>query len=60
MEITDGLQAPAIPLSDVVGSAGTVDPAQNAVGMENVGAAALLMVTFSVKDDAQETDGVNT
>lgn len=60
LEIADGLQVPATPLSDVPGSAGTADPEQNAVGIENVGTTGLLMVTFSVKVDAHEVEGVKT
>ena len=57
--MADGFQVPEIPLFDVAGSAGIVDPAQNVVGMEKAGTAGLLMVTFSVNVDPQ-TDGVKT
>ena len=58
--MADGLQVPVTPLFDVVGSAGTADPEQNAVGIENVGVTGLVMVTLSVKIDAQAVDGVKT
>ena len=60
LETVDGLQVPEIPLSDVVGSTGAVEPLQIVVGMENDVTPELVMVTFSVKVDAQEVDGVKT
>lgn len=57
--MADGFQVPEMPLSDVTGSTGTVDPEQNVVGMENVGTARFVMVTLSVKADPQAAVGVN-
>lgn len=55
-----GFHVPGIPLSDVAGNAGTVDPAQNVVGIANTGKADGVIVTFSVTAGEQATDGVKT
>ena len=47
---TAGFQVPSIPLTDVVGSAGTVLPAQIVNAVPKVNAGIVLGVTFSVND----------
>ena len=58
--MTDGAQVPAMPLSEVVGKAGTVDPSQKVVARLKVGTIELVIVTFNVYVVAHAVDGVKT
>ena len=58
--MVDGLQVPAIPLSEVVGKTGTVDPSQKNVAKLKVGTIEFVIVTFNVYIVAQAVDGVKT
>jgi hypothetical protein len=53
LSTVDGLQVPVIPLFDVVGNTGAVDPEQNAAIGVNVGVILGLTVTVNVVVVAQ-------